>query len=160
MAKVQTQDGQILYAANDLFIGICDHRSARYDITHRGRRERQSSSGVIVSTGLGMSGWHKSIMAQLRGMAKAFSMGALPPVNYRWDERKLRFTVREPYESRTTSAQIVYGEITGNELLTMRSDMAEGGVIFSDGVLEDAIEFNSGMEIKIGIAEKQGRLVV
>jgi hypothetical protein len=38
--------------------------------------------------------------------------------------------------------------------------MAESGVIFSDGILDDSLDFNAGMELKIGIADRVGRLVV
>ena len=159
MAKAQTKDGQTLYAANDFFLGINDHTSARYTLTYRGKTEHQSSSGVIISTGLGMSGWHKSIMAQLRGMAGVFGLGQVREPNYSWDEKKLRFSVREPYPSCSTGAEIVYGELSGSEQLVFVSDMPEKGVIFSDGVAEDAVAFHSGMEVKIGIAERVGRLV-
>lgn len=159
MAKAEAKDGQVLYAANDFFLGISDHTSARYTLSYRGKTEHQSSSGVIVSTGLGMSGWHKSIMAQLRGMAGAFGLGNVREPTYSWDEKKLRFSVREPYPSCSTGAEIVYGEINGTEQLVFTSNMPEKGVVFSDGIAEDAIAFHSGMEVKIGIAERQGRLV-
>jgi hypothetical protein len=37
--------------------------------------------------------------------------------------------------------------------------MAENGVIFSDGIEADDLDFNSGTEAAIGVAERQGRLV-
>ena len=40
------------------------------------------------------------------------------------------------------------------------SAMAQGGVVFSDGFAGDAIAFNSGMEVKISLAKRQGRLVI
>jgi len=160
MAKAESKDGQILYAANDFFLGICDHRSARYDIMYRGKREVQSSSGVIISTGLGMSGWHRSVMTQLRGLSKCFGLGCLQEPDYRWDERTLHFSVREPFPSCSTGTEIVYGELSQHEELIFRSNMAEDGILFSDGIAEDAIEFNSGMEIKISVAKRQGRLVI
>jgi hypothetical protein len=40
------------------------------------------------------------------------------------------------------------------------SQMAENGVVFSDGVEADYLEFNSGTEARIGIAVKHGLLVV
>jgi len=40
------------------------------------------------------------------------------------------------------------------------SQMPENGVIFSDGIESDFIEFNSGMQASIGLADKQGHLVV
>ena len=63
MAKVRIQNGQELLAVNDFFIGQRTHTSARYIIKHSGLKEPQSSSGVIVSTGLGSTGWMKSVIA-------------------------------------------------------------------------------------------------
>lgn len=42
----------------------------------------------------------------------------------------------------------------------LRSLMAENGVIFSDGVEADRLDFNAGAEVAIGIAEQRGRLIV
>ena len=160
MAQAETRDGQVLYAANDFFLGIRDHRSARYELEYRSRREYQCSSGVIVSTGLGMTGWYASVMAQARGMARAFGV-TLPrePVPD-WADRKLRFCVREPYPSRTTGTELVWGELGEGEELILRSDMARDGLLFSDGVQEDAVAFPSGMEVRISVASRQGRLVI
>jgi hypothetical protein len=48
---------------NDLFIGQRTHVSARYRIAIAGAEEQHSSSGVIVSTGLGSTGWLRSVYA-------------------------------------------------------------------------------------------------
>ena len=160
MGQAITKDGQILYAVNDFFIGVKNHTSARYHICYNNIVENQSSSGIIVSTGLGMTGWHKSIMAEFRGMAKAFNLGNVPEVEMDWDCEALTFQVREPYPSRFTQAELVYGRIQSKDKLTLVSDMTESGVIFSDGILDDALDFNAGMELKIGIADRVGRLVV
>ncbi len=160
MGQASTKDGQVLYAVNDFFVGVKNHTSARYHICYNDVVENQSSSGIIISTGLGMTGWHKSIMAEFRGMAKAFNLGFVPEVEKGWDCRELTFQVREPYPSRFTQAELVYGQIHESEKLTLVSDMAESGVIFSDGILDDSLDFNAGMELKIGIADRVGRLVV
>ena len=160
MARAETRDGQVLYAANDFFLGIRDHRSARYELHYRGKREYQCSSGVIVSTGLGMTGWHASVMAQARGMARALGLELPRQPELRWEDRRLRFCVREPYPSRTTGTELVWGEVGAEEELILRSDMARDGVLFSDGVLDDAIAFSSGMEVRISVAGRQGRLVI
>lgn len=160
MARAETRDGQVLYAANDFFLGIRDHRSARYEIEYRGKRERQCSSGVIVSTGLGMTGWHASVMAQVRGMARCLGAELPRMPELAWADRRLRFCVREPYPSRTTGTDIVCGELGEGEELILRSDMARDGVLFSDGVLDDAIAFSSGLEVRISVAGRQGRLVI
>ena len=72
MALARTRDGQTMLAVNDLFVGQKTHVSARYDISWNDRQESQSSSGIIISTGLGSSGWYRSVMAQASGIAEYF----------------------------------------------------------------------------------------
>ncbi|MNF14289.1 hypothetical protein D3C80_2164490 [compost metagenome] len=67
--------------------------------------------------------------------------------------------MREPFPSRTTSAEVVFGRISGSHPLQITSQMPEDGVIFSDGVESDFLEFNSGVKATIGLAERKGRLV-
>ena len=62
MAKAALNNGQTLYGVNDLFIGPKTHCSARYLIRSGEASETQSSSGVIVSTGMGSTGWLKSLL--------------------------------------------------------------------------------------------------
>ena len=89
----------------------------------------------------------------------ANSMGDIKMPEYKWDSGILIFQVREPYPSRFTEADLVYGKVTRTDELTFVSNMAEKGIVFSDGILEDAIEFNAGMELKVSVAERIGRLV-
>lgn len=159
MGKVETKDGQVLYAVNDFFIGVSNHTSARYNINYRNRVENQSSSGIIISTGFGMTGWHKSIMAEFVGIAKAFGLNYVTELHADWGARQLIFQVREPYPSKFTQADIVFGKISDNEKLVITSNMSENGVVFSDGVIDDTIDFNAGMEITIGVSDRIGRLV-
>ena len=70
------------------------------------------------------------------------------------------YTVREPYPSKWTSDTMVFGKIDNSNSLKIQSLMPENGVIFSDGVEEDYIEFNSGNEAVISIADHKGLLVV
>ena len=160
MGKAQTRDGQIMYAVNDFFIGINNHTSARYDICYNGFVESQSSSGIIISTGLGMTGWHRSVMAQLKGMAREFGLGIVQEPDRSWDSDELIFQVREPYPGKATQADIVYGTVNEEKRLSLVSGMVEGGVIFSDGIIDDMIDFNAGMELKVSVAERCGRLIV
>ena len=159
MGKAESKDGQILYAVNDFFVGVGNHTSARYLIKYGKHVENQSSSGIIISTGFGMTGWHKSVMAEFRGLARAFNLSPIREPSYEWDRRELTFQVREPYPSRFTQAELVYGKVTDGESLVLTSSMSENGVVFSDGIFEDAIEFNAGMEIRISVAEQTGKLV-
>lgn len=159
MGKAETKDGQVLYAVNDFFVGIKNHTSARYHICYNDYVENQSSSGVIISTGLGMTGWHKSVMAEFRGMAKAFNLPVVQDKKFEWDNSELVFQVREPYPSRFTQAELVYGKVDPKDKLTFTSLMSEDGIVFSDGIQDDAIEFDAGMEVKISVADRIGRLV-
>ncbi|WP_315754155.1 MULTISPECIES: sugar kinase [unclassified Bradyrhizobium] len=162
MARASLADGQVLHAVNDLFIGARTHVSARYEITMRDSHERQSSSGLIVATGLGSTAWFKSIVTGALAIAGSFGSrrtgGDYTPLP--WDARALRFAVREPFPSKTSQASLVCGGLMGAETLRLRSLMPENGVIFSDGIEADHLDFNAGTEAVIGIAERQGRLIV
>ena len=77
----------------------------------------------------------------------------------RWDEERLKFVVREPFPSKITQADIVFGDIKAGDTFRLVSMMPENGVIFSDGVEQDAIDFVAGMEVAIQSAAKKGILV-
>ena len=160
MAKATAKDGQTMLAVNDLFIGCRTHTSARYELQWNGERENQSSSGIIISTGLGSTGWYKSIMAQANRMAAIFHCGQIADQPLSWEADELRFIVREPYPSRTTQADLIYGRISSGDTFQVTSKMPVNGVVFSDGIEDDAIAFHSGVILTVGLAEKKGRLVV
>lgn len=160
MAQASSKDGQKMLAVNDLFVGQKTHTSARYDITWNESTENQSSSGIIISTGLGSTGWYKSIMAEAARIAEIFGTRLTTDKPLSWGEDRLNFVVREPYPSRATQADIVYGKIEKKDSFRILSKMPENGVVFSDGIESDTIEFNAGTEITIGIADRKGKLVV
>lgn len=159
MAQAGLQDGQVMLAVNDLFVGQRTHVSARYDICWNRQRESQSSSGIIISTGLGATGWYKSILAQAGQIAEAFGYGSIQEEPLAWGDSRLTFVVREPYPSKATQAGIVFGKIGQQDEFRVVSKMPQGGVIFSDGMESDALEFASGMEVRIGVADRKGLLV-
>jgi len=157
------QNGQRLLAVNDFFIGHRSHASARYAISYADRTERQSSSGIIVSTGLGSSGWLKSVLSGASGIVNAVGGGKLKIAQKKptpWDADYLTFSVREPFPSRTTGTDLVFGKVGADRPFAVTSLMGERGVIFSDGIENDFLEFNSGTTVRISIAEAKGRLVV
>lgn len=163
MARVQLNNGLVLHAVNDLFIGARSHISARYLIRSGKREEVHSSSGIIVSTGLGATGWYKSLMTGALAIASAMAGRTIkvpPAPAFAWNADHLRFTVREPFPSKTSAATLVVGRVTAIEPLHLVSQMAGGGVIFSDGIESDYLDFNSGATAVIRPAERKGRLVV
>lgn len=162
MAKAALNTGEVLYAVNDLFIGPRSHVSARYDLRVGERHERQSSSGIIVSTGMGSTGWLKSLYAGWAGAAASCGVelpAGIADAAFPWDADFLHYFVREPFPSRTTGVSLVSGQIGAEIPMTVMSEMAEHGVIFSDGIEADFLPFNAGTLATIGLAERQGLLV-
>jgi NAD kinase len=169
MAQATLNTGERLYAVNDLFIGPRTHISARYRISSGGKSENHSSSGVIVSTGVGSTGWLKSLFAGAAGIAQGLGADspqrgraiANPPGSeFAWDAAHLCFTVREPFPSKTTQTGLVLGRVTAKQPLIIESQMPEHGVIFSDGIEADFLEFRSGVRATISPADRHGRIVV
>jgi NAD kinase len=168
MAQAQLNDGQTLHAVNDLFIGQRTHTSARYALRLQSNTtsENQSSSGIIVSTGAGSTGWLRSILEGANKIVQAQHVGTIEENvtlvadgRFGWDAKHLVFNVREPFESKMSSARVVSGRIEANDALEVVSQMPQNGVIFSDGVEEDYLEFNSGTVAEIRLSDKKLHLV-
>jgi NAD kinase len=180
-AQVKLNDGQKLLAFNDLFIGPSSHVSARYKITFNGVTEEQSSSGLIISTAAGATGWLSSIFNMAYGISDVFetrvkpshksklskSQKKSPPQaqikkhfipNVKSDE--LLFAVREPFKSIRTQTSIIVGKVNKQNLLTIESLMPTQGIIFSDGIEKDFISFNSGSIATIGLASESANIVL
>jgi NAD kinase len=160
LAEARLEDGQRMLAFNDLFIGAKTHMSARYRLRYGAQEESQSSSGVLVSTGAGSSGWLSSVFTLARSLTQ--QTGGVPgqPWKLAWEEPKLAFVVREPFISRHSGAGLVGGFVTAECELVLESRMASGGVIFSDGVEEDFLTFGAGATARIRPAKQRARLVV
>lgn len=160
LAEAVLKDGQRLLAFNDLFVGARSHVSARYRIRAGGVEEPQSSSGVLVSTGAGSTGWMSSVFNMARGVAALTGGSAGPPVRLEWEDPRLVYAVREPFVSRHSAATVVAGWIGAGDELVLESLMPSGGVIFSDGVENDFLRFESGAFARIRAAPHRARLVV
>lgn len=160
MAEAKLADGQRLLAFNDLFIGAATHVSARYRIAHNDRAENQSSSGILISTGAGSTGWLTSVFREVAGMTAFLGLDPVAPSwTMRAEEERLVFVVREPFPSRSTGADLVAGFIDADGTLHVESQMPIGGVIFSDGMEHDRLDFLSGAVARIGVAPERARLV-
>lgn len=143
LAEAKTSDGQTLRGFNEIFVGVPSHQSARYRIRHAAIDEVQSSSGLIVATGSGSTGWLKS----LRGAEAAFDPAT--------DE--LHFIVREAWPGRGFAATLIEGRVTRDQPLLIESRME--GTIFADGIEADAIRFDAGVTATITPSERRVRLV-
>jgi NAD kinase len=159
MGRADLNDGQSLLAFNDFFIGCQSHGSARYRIEQGPHSEQHSSSGVIVSTGAGSTGWLSSVYNMVKGFSSS-SNETQDLSSMGWEDRALAWVVREPFKSKVSSANMVVGKIEEGVSLGIESLMSERGVIFSDGIEADALEFNTGSIVSIRVADQVARLVV
>lgn len=148
MVAATLDDGQVLIGLNEVYVGHASHQSARYVLrTGDGRTERQSSSGLIVGTGTGATGWCASI-ARERGA------GPLPePAS-----RELCWFVREAWPSPATATTLTTGSLTGDDYLELTSD-SDQLVAFADGVEHDRLTLGWGQRITLGVARRHLRLV-
>jgi NAD kinase len=158
-AEATLNDGQRLLAFNDLFVGVSSHVSARYKISFNNQTEEHSSSGLIVSTSAGSTGWLSSIFNMAYGVAGMFEEG-LVAKRPKLKQNELVFAVREPFKSIRTQAGITAGFIRNQSRLVIESLMPSNGIIFSDGIETDFLRFNSGAIASIGLAAETATLVV
>lgn len=158
LAEAKLNDGQRILAFNDLFIGASSHVSARYRISYSGQEENHSSSGIIVSTKSGSTGWLSSIFNMTNGVNNFLGYSESHS-NETLASNKLMFVVREPFQSIKTQTGIVAGIIDGQSPLQIESYMPSNGVIFSDGIESDFLNFNSGAIVNIGTAKEKANLV-
>jgi NAD kinase len=150
MAQAQLDDQQRLLALNELFVGHRTHQSARYRLRCGGRSAAHSSSGVIVSTGTGATGWARSIARQRQVDLR------LPAP----EDAALVFFAREPFPSRASSTDLEQGLLPEGQPLEVVSEMNDGGTIFADGIEEDRLEFGWGMCVRVSLAAQRLHLVV
>ncbi|MFF0217658.1 hypothetical protein [Streptomyces vinaceus] len=151
MVEAVADDTQRLVALNEIYLGSPGHQTARYRLGPDGDEaagEAQASSGVLVGTGTGATGWLRSLWLE-RG-----SSAGLPAPG----ERRLLWFVREAWPSPATGTTRVAGELgRGQGLrLTVESDRM---VVFGDGMEGDALELTWGQSVRLGIAETSLHLV-
>lgn len=169
MVRAVLDDGQELTALNEIFVGHPSHQSARYLLTvgpvdgagtgiggtaddgpHAGARagvgERQSSSGVVVGTGTGATGWCASL-AHDRG-------GRLLPGP---TDPGLAWFVREAWPSPTTGADLTEGTLAPGEELRVRVE-SDALVVFGDGMETERLTATWGQEVRVALADRRLRL--
>lgn len=149
LVQAEVDDGQRLRALNEVFLGHRSHQSARYRLRCGGVEERQSSSGLIVTTGTGASGWARSIARERASSAP------LPGPS----ERALTFFVREAFPSKTTGTSLTAGCLSASDELVLTSELDEGGVVFGDGIEEDRLRVGWGVKVRVRCADDRLRLV-
>lgn len=148
MVRAVTDDGQTLLALNELYLGHRSHQSARYRVQPpAGGTERQSSSGILVGTGTGSTGWCRSVWMERQSGLQ------LPGP----EEPSLCWFVREAWPSPATGTSLTEGTINASEALVVvaESDL----VLFGDGIEVDALTLSWGQAVTLSVADRPLRLV-
>nr|WP_202448516.1 NAD(+)/NADH kinase [Streptomyces sp. SID2999] len=151
MVEAVTDDTQRLVALNEIYLGALGHQTARYRLGLDGDRgvvEAQASSGVLVGTGTGATGWLRSVW-QERG-------GTLPlPAP---TEDRLLWFVREAWPSPATGTSLVGGGLTASASLTLTVE-SDRLIAFGDGIESDALQLTWGQTVRVGVCGRRLRLV-
>ncbi|OLB64477.1 MAG: hypothetical protein AUI10_10915 [Actinobacteria bacterium 13_2_20CM_2_72_6] len=149
MVSAVLDDGQELVGLNEVYVGHPSHQSARYLLsTVDGQRERHSSSGVVVGTGTGATGWLASLA---HGRVD-------PPVLPRPPEAVLAWFVREAWPSPATGVRLTAGLLAVDDRLELVSE-SERLVVFADGLESDRLELAWGQQVTVGLAKQRLNLV-
>ncbi|MFG2822464.1 hypothetical protein ACGFX4_23900 [Kitasatospora sp. NPDC048365] len=149
MVEAVADDTQRLLALNEIYFGQSGHQTARYRLSPPGGAdESQASSGVLVGTGTGATGWCRSTWLE-RGSALALPDPTTPALSW---------FVREAWPSPVTGTTHVQGLLTGGDrlALTVESDHL---VAFGDGIESDALHLTWGQTVHLAIAPQHLRLL-
>ncbi|MEE1665781.1 MULTISPECIES: NAD(+)/NADH kinase [unclassified Streptomyces] len=150
MVEAVTDDAQRLVALNEIYLGAAGHQTVRYRLGLDGDGgvvEAQASSGVLVGTGTGATGWLRSVW-QERG-------GRLPlPAP---TEDRLLWFVREAWPSPATGTSLVAGQLQASLRLHVTVE-SERVIAFGDGMESDALELTWGQSVRVGVCTERLRL--
>ncbi|WAZ24693.1 hypothetical protein STRCI_006138 [Streptomyces cinnabarinus] len=151
MVEAVADDTQRLVALNEIYLGAAGHQTARYRLgleDDGGVVEAQASSGVLIGTGTGATGWLRSVWQDRGGRLRLPSPA----------EERLLWFVREAWPSPATGTSLVAGELGAAARLTLTVE-SERLVAFGDGMETDALQLTWGQSVRVGVCRERLRLV-
>lgn len=140
--RLQAEVGLIktFLATSEIFVGVDKAKiMSRYLLEYKDKREEQKSSGIIVATGAGSTGWYDAACRYLHQNGNKFSK----------TDRKAKFVLREPWKGRLSNYTILEGELTKGEELTIQS-LKDDSVASIDCLADYEFDRGAKAVIKIG----------
>ncbi len=151
MVEAVADDTQRLVALNEIYLGAAGHQTARYRLGLEGDGgvvEAQASSGVLVGTGTGATGWLRSV----------------------WQERGSALRLPAPRRTASCGSSARHGRprrparpwspasspASARLRLTVESERL---IAFGDGMEGDAVELTWGQTVRVGVCGERLRLV-
>ncbi|MCE1174984.1 MAG: hypothetical protein LWW77_10310 [Propionibacteriales bacterium] len=150
MVRASVDDGEVLDALNDIYLGDIGHQSSRYRLQLMdGRSESQSSSGLVVASGTGATGWAASIARE--------RVDVTVPLPHQ-ESAELAWFVREAWPSPFSGTSLTAGGLSvGEELeVVVQSDSL---VAFGDGMEVDRLRPGWGQTVRLAVSPKRLSLV-
>ena len=125
-------------ALNEFFIGARKaYHAAKYIIQIDRKKEKQKSSGILVTTPTGSYAWAKSCCNKFL------------PLN----SKNYQFIVREPYEGKVfKNYKLKYGVLNKNQKINIISEMLDG-ILIADSVSKE-YKFRNGSKATIKLSVK------
>ena len=148
LVQARTDDGDSLFALNEVFVGHESHQSARYRLSvpdgQGGKQdETHSSSGILVGTGTGATGWLASVNRTRREPTPL--PGPCDPT--------LAWFVREAWPSPNTGVTLDAGLVAAGDSLLVTAGARL--VCFGDGLESDALALGYGERLTVRVADRR-----
>jgi hypothetical protein len=144
MVTAVTDDGQELTALNEIYLGQPTHQTARYTLrAPDGQAEPQASSGLIVATGTGATGWFRSAWLERH------STLVVPGPT----QARLAWFVREAWPSPATGTTLTEGSLAAGDVLEVTAE-SDQLVLFGDGVESDTVPLTWGQTARLTVAPR------
>lgn len=124
-------------AVNEMFVGNKHpYHTSRYTLQVKGRKEFQKSSGILITTKAGSTGWAKSAAKKTLKIPK----------------NGFGYVVREPYRGRLTKPKLLQGNLSAKEKIRITSSLHKGIVVIDSS--EKTFKFTDGMKLEVGVSKK------
>jgi len=136
------------YAISEIFIGEERRRDmSRHILEINRKKEEQKSSGIIITTGSGSTGWYDS------------SIRYLFPEGNKFDkkEKYARFLITEPYRGKLNGYSMLEGKLDYGQELNLYSLNDSQGNLLIDCL--DEFKFLRGDRVKIKISDHPLRVI-